>query len=267
MHRALRLPAVLSCLALAATSAHAQTRPIFEVASIRPAAPLDMAKVRNGEVSIGPRVDGARAEFLYMTLQDLISLSYKVKADQITGPDWIASQRFDIFAKLPDGASKNDLAKMVQALLEDRFKLAIHHESKGRRALVLVVGTGGPNMKEPPEVPALIDANAPLAPGEKQVDGPGGPVRMTTDRNGGFTMNMASKGILRYGIDPANRSMKIEASRVTMCGFAEMLTTLMRATGGGLDVKGYDRPNRTVPSCNQLLNGGPDGCGASQVDR
>ena len=68
MHKALRLFAVLLCLALAATSAQAQTRPTFEVASIRPAVPLDMAKVRNGEVRIGPRVDGARAEFLYVTL-------------------------------------------------------------------------------------------------------------------------------------------------------------------------------------------------------
>jgi len=73
MHKAIRLFAVLSCLTLAAASAQAQTRPTFEVASIRPAAPIDLAKVRNGEVRIGPRVDGARAEFLDVTLQDLIS--------------------------------------------------------------------------------------------------------------------------------------------------------------------------------------------------
>jgi uncharacterized protein (TIGR03435 family) len=38
-------------------------------------------------------------------------------------------------------------------------------------------------------------------------------------------------------VDPATRSMKIEASRVTMAGFADLLTTLLRATGGSLQVK------------------------------
>jgi len=44
----------------------------------------------------------------------------------------MASQRFDIFAKLPDGASKDDVPQMLQALLEDRFKLA--RIARARRA-------------------------------------------------------------------------------------------------------------------------------------
>jgi len=94
----------------------AQTNPTFEVASVKPAAPIDMMKmaaaVRSGEMPrIGPRVDKARAEYTYMALRDLIVLAYKVKPYQITGPDWIASQRFDIVAKLPDGASKDDIPR------------------------------------------------------------------------------------------------------------------------------------------------------------
>ena len=92
-------------------------------------------------------------------------------------------------------------------------------------------------MKEASGAFRPIDPSAPLAPGEKQVDGPDGPMRMTSDKNGGVTMNMGEKGAVSYVVDPATRSMKIEASQVTMAGFADLLTTLLRATGGGLQVK------------------------------
>ena len=187
MKKALQRFTVISCLALAAPVAPAQTKPTFEVASVKPAAPLDraalMAAIQNGETPrIGARVDGARAEYIYLTLQDLLSLAYNVKAGQITGPDWLASQHFDIVAKMPDGASKDDVPRMLQALLEDRFKLALHRESKERTVLALVVGEGGPKMKPSPAAPSPIDPAAPLKPGEKQVDGPDGPVRMTAAR-------------------------------------------------------------------------------------
>jgi uncharacterized protein (TIGR03435 family) len=228
---------VISCLALAPTVAPAQTKPAFEVASIKPTA-LDMAKLatqaRSGEMPrVGARVDGARAEYIFLALKDFIVLAYKVKPYQITGPDWIASQRFDIIAKLPDGASKDDVPIMLQSLLEDRFKLALHRESKEQPVLALVIGAGGQKMKKSPEAPKPIDADAPLAPGERKIDGPDGPIRMTVNtRNGSATMNMGAKGTVSYSMDPATRSMKIEASQVTMGGFADILTTLSQASGG-----------------------------------
>jgi len=239
MRKALQRFAVLSCLALSTGAALSQTKPAFEVASIKPAA-LDMAKVKaaiqNGDVPrLGARVDDARAEFIYVTLQDLVGMSYNVKSDRIRGPDWMASQRFDIFAKLPDGSSKNDVPQMLQALLEDRFKLALHRETGERQALALVVGEGGPKLKASSDSQP-VDPDAPLARSERQIDGPVGPVRVTTDRNG-ETINMGANGTMRYAVDPADRTMHIEAGQVTMGGLADMLTTLLRATGGGLEVK------------------------------
>jgi uncharacterized protein (TIGR03435 family) len=237
MRKFLRRFTVVSCLAWVAPVAPAQTKPTFEVASVKPAA-MDMAKLvaqaQSGEMPrVGPRVDGARAEYIFMALKDLISLAYKVKPYQITGPDWIASQRFDIIARLPEGASKDDVPMMLQALLEDRFKLALHRESQEHPVLALVVGKGGPKMKESPEASKPLDADAPLAPGERKIDGPDGPIRMTVNtKNGSATMNMGAKGTVSYSMDPATRSMKIEASRVTMGGFADMLTSLSQASGG-----------------------------------
>src|ERR1017187_4900010 len=92
------------CLALTAIAALAQTAATFEVASIKPAAPLDMmkvaAEVQAGHMpKVGPHIDAARAEYTYMALKDLIVMAYKVKPYQITGPDWISTTRFDIVAK------------------------------------------------------------------------------------------------------------------------------------------------------------------------
>ena len=227
------------CLALTATVALAQTAPLtFEVASIKPAAPLDMAKVaagiQRGEMpKIGPHVDAARAEYIYMPLKELIVLAYKVKPFQITGPDWLASQRFDIIAKLPDGASKADAPKMLQALLEERFKLAVHRDSKENPVLGLVTGKGGPKMKEAAEAPQPIDENAPLKPGEMKMDGPEGPIRMTVGKNGSATVNMGAKGTMSYKVDPSTQTMHLDASQLTMEGFADMLTQFSQMTGGG----------------------------------
>ena len=136
------------CLALASAMALAQTTPTFEVASIKPAAPLDMAKiaaaVQAGQMpKIGPHVDQARAEYTYVSLKELIILAYKVKPYQVTGPDWMASQRFDIVAKMPEGASKDDAPKMLQTLLEERFKLAVHRDSREHPVLALVLAREG----------------------------------------------------------------------------------------------------------------------------
>src|SRR5208337_4067902 len=93
----------LASLFLATGAAFAQStpKPSFEVASVKPAAPVDMQKLAQqmmagGEMpKIGPHVDGAQAEYTWMALRDLMVIAYKVKPYQITGPDWIANTRFD----------------------------------------------------------------------------------------------------------------------------------------------------------------------------
>jgi len=239
------------CLALAAIAAFAQTANTFEVASIKPAAPLDMVKIaagiQNGQMpKIGAHVDAARAEYTYMALKELIVTAYKVKPYQITGPDWISTTRFDIVAKLPEGATKADAPKMLQALLEDRFKLAVHRDSKENPVLALVVGKGGPKMQESAEAPAAIDESAPLKPGEMSTEGPDGPIRMTVGKQGEATVNMGAKGSMRYKVDPATMTMHLEATQLKMDGFADMLTQFSQLTGGGgrqvvdmTDLKGY----------------------------
>jgi uncharacterized protein (TIGR03435 family) len=192
------------------------------------------AEIQAGRMpKVGQHIDGARAEYTYLALRDLIVLAYKVKPFQVTGPDWLTTTRFDIVAKLPDGASKDDVPKMLQALLEERFKLAVRRDSQEHPALALVVGKGGPKMKESPEAAQAIDESVPLKPGEMSVESADGPVRLTVGKDGSATMNMGAKGMVSYKMDQSTMTLHMEASKVTMGGFADMLSQFSQMSGGG----------------------------------
>ncbi len=164
----------------------------------------------------------------------MIALAYGVKPYQISAPDWLAATRFDIIAKFPAGATKADAPKMLQSLLEDRFKLATHRATSEHPVLALVVGKGGPKLKASSETPVAIDEKTPLAPGQRQTDGPDGPIRVTVDtKTAGAVVDMGLKGKMSYKIIPATQSMHIDFSMVTMSGLADMMTQLFAQLGGG----------------------------------
>jgi len=120
----------------------------FEVASIKPAAPQAMARLQ-GSADGGPGTsDPGRIRFTDMTLKVLIMRAYAVQGFQVSGPSWIDSQRFDIIAKVPDGATRDDARVMLQNLLSDRFRLKLRKESKEAPIYELVVAKGGVKIKE-----------------------------------------------------------------------------------------------------------------------
>lgn len=227
------------CLALTAIAAFAQSKPAFEVATIKPAAPLDQAKIlatlqSGGKLPVGANVDAHRAEYLYLDLKSLVSYAYGVKPYQISGPDWMSSTRFDIVGKLPDGSSKDDASKMLQSLLEERFKLTSHRTSAEHPVLALVAaGKNGLKLKPSASAPIAIDDDAPLKPGELKTEGPDGPVRVKVDlATGGSVVDMGLKGKMTYRMTPATQSIHIDFSMMTMGGLADMLTQLFTQLGG-----------------------------------
>lgn len=145
---------------LAAAVAFGQAGPKleFEVASIRPWQPSGQDRV-----DAGLRMDGAQAYFTALSIKNYIAMAYHVEADRITGPDWIASERFDINAKLPDGATTAQVPEMMQSLLAARFGLKVHHETKDMPAYALVLGKSPVKLKELPPDPATPPAQ-PAAP-------------------------------------------------------------------------------------------------------
>src|SRR5258707_1005426 len=135
------------CAASFAQSAPA--RPEFEVASVKVAAP-GVA----GQIPVGLHIDGSQVSFRYLSLQDYMGTAYDIKKHQIVGPDWLATERYDIQAKMPAGVEQDKLRgnmrEMMQVLLEDRFKLKFHRETKELPVYALVAAKGGVKMKEAP---------------------------------------------------------------------------------------------------------------------
>src|SRR5205814_5568237 len=106
------------------------------------------------------------------------------------GPDSMKSQRFDILAKMPEGATKEQVPEMLQALLAERFQLKVHRENREQSIYALVVGKGGPKLKEAAPDPETPPAPAPggitLGTGSNQV-------RIDQGR-GGATVTTAQTG-------------------------------------------------------------------------
>jgi uncharacterized protein (TIGR03435 family) len=112
--------------------------PSFEVASVKPAAPAS-----GGSASTDP----GRLSYSHVTLTRLLTRAYNVRDYQISGPDWLDSERYDVAAKLPDNTPPDQVPQMLQTLLAERFKLALHHEQKEMPAYALVVARSGFKLK------------------------------------------------------------------------------------------------------------------------
>jgi uncharacterized protein (TIGR03435 family) len=231
--------AFVAGLMLATGAAFGQTAAkelAFDVATIKPSAPLDMAKiaqqVQAGQMpNLGPKIGDSQATFNYMSLKDLVALAYKLKPFQVSGPDWMANQRFDIAAKLPEGSSKDDGPAMLQALLKDRFALVAHMDRQEHPVLALVVGKDGPKMKKATITPTAIDESTPLKPGEMVANGPDGPMRVSRGSDGSSVINMGAKGTMTQRMDMAAKTLHIDSNGVTMAGFADQLTQVLQMGG------------------------------------
>jgi len=138
-------------------------RPSFLVASIKPNSGMD------GRVSLGAPSPGTfKAENVW--LRFLVQMAWNVKDFQVSGgPAWAASDRFDINAKTGTNANFEKMRPMLQTLLEDRFHLVVHSETKELPVYALTVGKGGIKASlaggyvvQEPGMPPLA-----TAPGEK----------------------------------------------------------------------------------------------------
>ena len=99
----------------------------FEVASVRPVATLVGA---GAQTPANAQVNPRQVRLTYLTMRDFITRAYRVRAYQVIGPEWIMSERYDINATLPEGATTAQVPEMLQSLLEDRFGLKVHQSQK-----------------------------------------------------------------------------------------------------------------------------------------
>jgi uncharacterized protein (TIGR03435 family) len=116
----------------------------FEVASVKIAPPRSGS---SGFIAIDS--DPAMIRYANTTLKMLIATAYRFNSNRIlSGPAWVDSQLYDLAAKLPPGTPKDRVPAMLQSLLAEQFKLAVHRAMKDQRVYFLTVGKGGPRLKE-----------------------------------------------------------------------------------------------------------------------
>lgn len=159
---------------LTAILALAQPRtPVFEVASIRASPPGE------GGRDWGPQsIETTPGNLVIRNtrLADSIRWAYNVQQYQVAGPPWMNDVRFDISAKAMSPANEAELRRMLQALLADRFKLALHHESRELSVLVLTVAKNGHKLQE-----TTVEGNPPFRAGGMNLTGAGASIAQMTE--------------------------------------------------------------------------------------
>jgi uncharacterized protein (TIGR03435 family) len=153
-----------------AMAAQAQQQPAarveFEVVSVKPGDPaFHGSSVRTNPGSL---------EMRNTTLKNLVRSAYQLNEYQLEGgPKWMDSAIFNIDAKLPAGAPRDQMPLMFQALVADRFKLQFHRVTKTLPEYALVVAKGGP------KVPVASEEdrnNGRSSQGDRQIKGWGLPI-------------------------------------------------------------------------------------------
>ena len=150
----------------APATATASPAPTFDVATIKPLPPD--GRPTHGWVGVQNHADGMEAAA--QNLPELLCYAYGYKSlrfdGQVTGlPDWAATQRYDIvakigaadmpaFQKLSSDEQQLRRETMLQSLLAERFHLTLHRGTKQIPVYELVVAKGGIKMKDAATDPA-----------------------------------------------------------------------------------------------------------------
>lgn len=243
-------PASLRAQENTSASGAAQTQntapqlPKFDVASIKPHQSEGM-RMRAG-MQLTPDGISATGAPLSMLLHEAFGLP----ADRILNePDWVNSARYDIEAKVdPDDAPKlekltpKERVEMLLPLLEDRFGLKFHHETKTLEVYALVVAKGGPKLKAATDDNGGESADAAPPP----LGGPDGDGGVKLPRSA-MMMRMSPDGMTMEGHDAT-------ADQLAQAITVQLGSTVVNETG----LKGkYDYTLTFAPEMGGRMMGMP----------
>jgi uncharacterized protein (TIGR03435 family) len=142
--------AALALLPQAMPGQTGAARPAFEVATVKLPDP-------NNRVLDFRVMPGGRLTVTNQPLRILIQQAYDLKPYQISGgAAWMSSDRFDINAKAEGEPTRPQMMAMLQTLLEDRFHLQVHRETKEGDVFLLVVAKNGPKLKPTVETKTFV---------------------------------------------------------------------------------------------------------------
>jgi uncharacterized protein (TIGR03435 family) len=172
----MRIVPALMAIAIAWSAAGQEKRPQFEVASVK-------RSTGDGPADPKPRLSGSRVEMHNIRVATAVIYAYRLAGGAMTTSYQLAGnlqmpegwEVYDIDAMAPTPPSDDDLHLMFQALLEERFKLKYHWESRDLPVYDLAVAKNGPKLK-PADPNRKFTPNRRLAerePGVSRLLGPG----------------------------------------------------------------------------------------------
>jgi len=203
--------------AFAVTALFAQ--PQFDVASIKPSEDHGMMYVR--PLPGGRLLVNAPARLMLMN-------AYGLQFSQLAGgPDWLASDIWSVDARAAGNPTRDELMLMLRALLEERFHLKIHHESREMPVYALTAG------KSPKLPSAREGACATAVPGQPEPAAP---------PCGRVRISMSTEGVLvEGGSAPLSELVRVLAiplqrpvvDRTALAGVYDIALQFTRDTPGG----------------------------------
>jgi uncharacterized protein (TIGR03435 family) len=250
----------------------------FDVVSVKP----------NSGVERGVQIDFPSPGRFYaqnVWLRFLIQNAWSVKNYQIvSGPGWAASDRYDIDAKTDPSTSREQIRLMIQALLQDRFQLVLHHESRSLPVYHLVKASKDGSKLQPAKKGSCVERNSEpaITPGSPTPNYCGSsqwsprsligtaitmqqftttlenilqrPVIDETGFTGTFDVRLSwipdqvTPGLLAPGVSPPPRPSANDAGPMIFTALAEHLGLRLQAAKGTVDILVIDHAER--PSAN-----------------
>ncbi|HLH19483.1 MAG TPA: TIGR03435 family protein [Bryobacteraceae bacterium] len=139
----MKFPGLLLAIAFACFTQERPGAPAFEAASLKAVAPgrTGLPQLHGGPGTGSPgQLSGAA------TLKALVMRAYGVKEYQVSGPGWMDTQRYEIAAKVPAGATGQQVAAMLRTLLAARLRMEVRLETRELPIYSLVVAKNGPKL-------------------------------------------------------------------------------------------------------------------------
>jgi bla regulator protein blaR1 len=212
--------------------------PKFEVASIKP-------DLEHGGMAVRPLPGRLIAD---ASVRLLMQNAYAVPPFQIEGgPAWVDSERYAVDAKAGGNANRAQIFLMLQSLLEDRFQLKTHRETRELPVYTLVAARGGLKLPPPKEGGCVNpDADAPPDWAEGRMAGrmpPPQPGKPPSPRCGSINVMLAASGA------------RMQGGKLPMPEFVRVLSTVLGRTvidksgfTGLFDVQVDFVPDETTPA-------------------
>jgi uncharacterized protein (TIGR03435 family) len=147
-------------------------QPTFDVATVKStSATLPNGRVRVGAAPLERGMTPGRVYYDRVSLRPILLVAFSLNDMQLAGPDWMASEYYEIDARLPVGTTTDQIRTMLQNLLIERFKMTVHRERRETNVYRLVVAKNGPRLKQV-EVPenTVVPPPSP-APPQRDADG------------------------------------------------------------------------------------------------